>query len=305
MGTIMKKLNLKKIIAAKYAKIGGVAALVVAVLVCAFVLAPDAPKDTSANTTTGSITQTEESSVDYSQAESDVPTVKSDSANAGTPALPDKDTDKAQEKTTEKSTEKSAEKEAADKPERKTYEKPSTAKKSTSPTKSSKSTKDKYNTDPTPAGKPTPTEPQDTAIDTSKKLTCVFSIRCDTILNNMGKLDPDKLPVLPEDGTILAQTTVTFSQGESVFDVLKRITRDKEIHMEFSNVPMYNSAYIEGIHNLYEFDCGELSGWMYRVNSWFPNYGCSRYVLKQGDVVEWLYTCDLGYDVGGGYAVGE
>ncbi len=49
---------------------------------------------------------------------------------------------------------------------------------------------------------------------------------------------------------------------------------------------------------------GNLSGWMYSVNGWFPNYGCSRYALKDGDIVEWRYTCDLGYDVGGGYAVG-
>ena len=65
------------------------------------------------------------------------------------------------------------------------------------------------------------------------------------------------------------------------------------------NTPIYNSAYIEGIANLYEFDCGELSGWMYKVNGWFPNYGCSRYRLTEGDVVEWVYTCDLGNDVGG------
>ena len=44
-------------------------------------------------------------------------------------------------------------------------------------------------------------------------------------------------------------------------------------------------GYIEGINNLYEFDCGEQSGWMYSVNGWFPNYGCSRYQLKDGDVV--------------------
>ena len=42
---------------------------------------------------------------------------------------------------------------------------------------------------------------------------------------------------------------------------------------------------------------------MFRVNDWFPNYGCSRYVLKDGDTVEWVYTCDLGKDVGGGQAV--
>ena len=30
----------------------------------------------------------------------------------------------------------------------------------------------------------------------------------------------------------------------------------------------------------------------------FPNYGCSKYVLQDGQVIEWLYTCDLGNDVG-------
>lgn len=38
----------------------------------------------------------------------------------------------------------------------------------------------------------------------------------------------------------------------------------------------------------------------YAVNGWFPNYGCSRYQLKNGDVVEWCYTCDLGEDLGSG-----
>ena len=37
---------------------------------------------------------------------------------------------------------------------------------------------------------------------------------------------------------------------------------------------------------------------MYKVNGSFPNYGCSSYKLKAGDIVEWVYTCDLGKDVG-------
>ena len=37
---------------------------------------------------------------------------------------------------------------------------------------------------------------------------------------------------------------------------------------------------------------------MYKVNGWFPNYGCSRYQLQDGDTVCWVYTCDLGSDVG-------
>ena len=159
--------------------------------------------------------------------------------------------------------------------------------------------KDKYLTDPIPEGKPKPVEPEDQEVDKGKTYTCTFSIECSTILNNLDQLDPDKLEMVPSGGTILAKTTVTFYEGESVFDVLQRVCKEKGIHLESSWTPIYNSAYIEGIHNLYEFDCGALSGWMYRVNGWYPNYGCSRYQLQDGDVVEWRYTCDLGNDVGG------
>ncbi len=159
--------------------------------------------------------------------------------------------------------------------------------------------KDKYLTDPIPEGKPKPVEPENQEVNTAKTYTCTFSIECSTILNNLDMLEPDKLEMVPTGGTILSKTTVTFYEGESVFDVLQRLCRDEGIHMESSWTPIYNSAYIEGIHNLYEFDCGSLSGWMYRVNGWYPNYGCSRYQLKDGDVVEWRYTCDLGNDIGG------
>ncbi|MBQ4037186.1 MAG: DUF4430 domain-containing protein [Clostridia bacterium] len=165
-------------------------------------------------------------------------------------------------------------------------------------------TKDKYNTDPVPEGKPTPVEPEDQEVDKGSSYTCTFSIECSTILNNLSLLDPEKLEMVPYDGVILAEATVVFYEGESVFDVLQRVCIENKIHTEASWTPMYNSAYVEGIYNLYEFDCGALSGWMYRVNGWYPNYGCSRYQLKDGDVVEWRYTCDMGNDIGGGYAVG-
>lgn len=164
--------------------------------------------------------------------------------------------------------------------------------------------KDKYQTDPVPAGKPKPVEPEDQEVDKGTSYTCTFSIECSTILNNLEMLEPEKLEMVPSNGVILDRTTLTFYEGESVFDVLQRVCRDYGIHMEASWTPIYNSAYIEGIHNLYEFDCGNLSGWMYQVNGWYPNYGCSRYQLQDGDVVQWRYTCDFGNDVGGGYAAG-
>ena len=164
--------------------------------------------------------------------------------------------------------------------------------------------KDKYHTDPVPEGKPQPVEPEDQEIEKDIVNTCTFSIECSTILNNLDMLETEKLEMVPFDGVILNEITVVFYEGESVFDVLQRVCKENKIHMEASWTPMYNSAYIEGIHNLYEFDCGALSGWMYRVNGWYPNYGCSRYQLQDGDVVEWRFTCDLGNDIGGGYAIG-
>ena len=161
--------------------------------------------------------------------------------------------------------------------------------------------KDKYQTVPVPEGEPVPIEPENVIIS-DKELSCTMSIRCDTILKNIAWLDKDKVELVPNNGIIFAEQTVTFYEGESVFNLLVREMKRNKIHLEFENTPIYNSAYIEGIGNLYEFDCGELSGWMYKVNGWFPNYGCSRYQLKSGDKVEWVYTCDLGRDVGGNYS---
>ena len=157
---------------------------------------------------------------------------------------------------------------------------------------------DQYLTSPVPDGKPSPIEPENIEISDTP-FQCTMSIACDAILDNMDDLNPEKAELVPEDGVIYETKTVTFYEGESVFNVLQREMKLSKTHLEFVHTPIYNSAYIEGINNLYEFDCGELSGWMYRVNDWFPNYGCSRYVLQDGDVIEWVFTCDLGRDIGG------
>ena len=161
----------------------------------------------------------------------------------------------------------------------------------------SDSAQDPYKTDPVPEGKPQPVEPQNSQV-TDTAYSCTISISCATILDNMDQVEDQKKQLVPADGWLLPETVVTFYEGESVFDVLLRVCKENKLHMEYMDTPMYNSAYIEGIANLYEFDVGPLSGWMYNVNGWFPNYGCSRYALQDGDTVEWVYTCDLGADVG-------
>lgn len=139
--------------------------------------------------------------------------------------------------------------------------------------------------------------PADKAGD-QEMMTCTISIRCDAILDNMDKLAAGKEAFVPSNGQILAESTVEFQEGDTVFDVLQSVCKETGIHMEYSNNPVYDSAYIEGINQLYEFDCGEQSGWMYNVNGWFPNYGCSKYTVSAGDDINWVYTCTLGKDVG-------
>lgn len=135
---------------------------------------------------------------------------------------------------------------------------------------------------------------------TQDKNICTITILCDTILNNMDDLDDGKEAYVPANGTILATSSVEFEEGETVFDVLTRVCEYAGIQIEYSWTAIYNSYYIEGINNLYEFDCGNESGWMYKVNGWFPNYGCSSYELEDGDNIVWCYTCNgLGADVGG------
>ena len=130
-------------------------------------------------------------------------------------------------------------------------------------------------------------------------LNCTIAIYCDTILDNWDNLDPAKGSYVPEDGVILAPITVEFTEGETVFDVLSRVCEIYDIQIEYSWTPLYDSYYIEGINHLYEFDCGFQSGWMYKVNEWFPNYGCSAYSLTGGESIVWSYTCNgYGEDVG-------
>ena len=120
-----------------------------------------------------------------------------------------------------------------------------------------------------------------------------ISIRCDTVL---GKSESSHIP---KDGIILDTTELEITENQTVYVLLTDAAKAYNIQVENSGVNGQNSsmAYIRGINYIYEFDFGELSGWMYKVNGQTPSVGCGEYVLSPGDKVEWLYTCDLGKDI--------
>ena len=94
---------------------------------------------------------------------------------------------------------------------------------------------------------------------------------------------------------ILDDTEFSISEGDTVFDVLVSATKKNKIQIDYDS--SNETVYVKGINGLYEFDCGELSGWMYKVNGETPNVGCSGYKLKDGDVIEWVYTANIGKDL--------
>lgn len=144
----------------------------------------------------------------------------------------------------------------------------------------------------TPAAKKEPTK--------KETLSCTITIRCDTILQNFEQLDQAKRDYVPKNGCLLAKTKVTFEKGATVFDMLKKICKRKKIQLEYSWTPVYNNYYVEGMGQLYEFDCGYESGWVYLVDGKQASYGCSSYKLKGGEEIVWAYTCQgQGADVTG------
>lgn len=129
----------------------------------------------------------------------------------------------------------------------------------------------------------------ESAEDEKGALSCTVEIRCDAVLSDMESLKKGKEAFIPADGIVLETVTVSFSDGETAFDVLKRVCEENEIQLEYSYTPAYGSYYIEGINNLYQFDCGKSSGWLYYINGSSPGCGCSSYVMSDGDVLSWEY----------------
>ncbi|MBE6786074.1 MAG: DUF4430 domain-containing protein [Ruminococcaceae bacterium] len=165
--------------------------------------------------------------------------------------------------------------------------------------------------------KPATTKPSTTApttqVTTEMKKYCTVRIKCNTIYDNLSKLKSGKKDFLPSNGVILNNVKVELNGGESAFDVIKKACEENVctdnckyckangVQIEYTYTPAFNNYYIEGIHQIYEKDCGTQSGWMYSVNGVFPDVGTSSYSVSPGDVIVFSFTCNMGEDIGNSY----
>ena len=131
----------------------------------------------------------------------------------------------------------------------------------------------------------------------SQKHTVTMHIRYDTAVS-AGLHEEDRFKgILNQTGVFLPTTTFEIEPNvTTVFDVLCQ-ARDK-----YSLSVVYNggvsSPYIEEICHLGQYDIGPLSGWLFSVNDWYPNFASNAYYLQPGDKIKWNYTTDQGKDLG-------
>lgn len=126
-----------------------------------------------------------------------------------------------------------------------------------------------------------------------KRKTSKFFAALISVIVAVSVLTVTVLPAaIPSDGVILKSVTDEFNAGDSVMKVLKSTLKANGISYQITSV-----GYVRSISGLAEFDCGQGSGWMYKVNGVLPNVSCKSYKLTNGDKIEFVFTCNLGNDV--------
>ncbi len=125
--------------------------------------------------------------------------------------------------------------------------------------------------------------------------------------NGMRKSGENRVTYKTPLGKIIKAAKVPFKTDDTVASVTLRLLKALDIKATYTGKTT-NNFYLSSIGNFTlngkyyssfgEFDAGAASGWMVKHNNWFINMGASEFTVEDGDIVEWLYTCRLGADIG-------
>ena len=123
------------------------------------------------------------------------------------------------------------------------------------------------------------TKKQPTTKKQKQSLFVTFTITCSAAV---GKVDG-----VPSSGYFLKGAGVSVSNGANVYEALVKCCDANGVALVASNT-MYG-MYVSSIGGLAEFEAGKMSGWTYTVNGKYPPKACDKYVLSDGDHVEFIY----------------
>lgn len=114
---------------------------------------------------------------------------------------------------------------------------------------------------------------------------------------NTGNVNSCVISVITDEEAVIDEETVYFEDGGTVFDVLSDAVKRHKLQFDYSGIG--EMVYINGIDNLYHFDKGAESGWVFTVNGEYMTIGCGKVKVEEGDRIEWKYVTETVEELNG------
>lgn len=142
---------------------------------------------------------------------------------------------------------------------------------------------------PTQASTATPTQaPTIVPTEAPTPQTAIVTISIDCANATEGGV-----PGAPESGWIMGKKEIELQDGDTVWDVLNRICRDRGIAVSKTGSGSY--IFVKSIAGVAPVSAQ--SGWMFSVNGVYVQTGAGNYVVSGGDAIRWKYTMNGGDDL--------
>lgn len=139
----------------------------------------------------------------------------------------------------------------------------------------------------TGAHKSSQSTPAKTDKPEKKTITVTILVDCKTAVEKGDSV----AAAISSAGTIFGTRSITLKKDATVYDALKKTG------LVIGSSTSGMGVYVYSIQSLAENACGPGSGWLYSVNGKFHQTSCSNYRLKDGDKIQWRYTCNNGKDM--------
>lgn len=125
------------------------------------------------------------------------------------------------------------------------------------------------------------------------------SIHVKPIFDHEEELKDNKKEYVPDDGMVLTSEMVNFEEGDTIMNVLKKAAKQQNVVIDFEAGAQSStgSSFIKGINQIYNGDCGAMSGWMYKVNGEWAEVPADQMKAEKQQNIEWVFICDYEIDI--------